>query len=221
MPPFAATYSANLSFFVSAATGAGSATAARSFVSQFLAPFCGAWTSPLCCGARGASGPVNACAVASKAKAMLERPIFTRCCCAAHLHASRSSAACTLCCRNLSSLLRDTLQSCAEPSYVRTATRILLVPGRSRPLVRPADTSLVSCIRTTRRMEASSPPKGGPWPFCDCQARACRRNEHSPPRGVPPTSPEACLTQTPSCRRDLAQAAIISVQPKNGIDNRP
>ena len=38
VPPFAATYSANLSCFVSAATGAGSATAALSFVSQFLAP---------------------------------------------------------------------------------------------------------------------------------------------------------------------------------------
>ena len=57
VPPFAATYSANLSCFVSAVTGAGSATAALSFVSQFLTPFCGAWTSPLCCGARGASGP--------------------------------------------------------------------------------------------------------------------------------------------------------------------
>ena len=38
MPPFAATYSANLSCFVSPRPGAGSATAALSFVSQFLAP---------------------------------------------------------------------------------------------------------------------------------------------------------------------------------------
>ena len=125
VPPFAATYSANLSCLVSAVTGAGSATAAWSLVSQFLMPFCGCWTSPLCCGARGASGPVNACAVASKAKAMLSRAIFTRCCCAAHLHASRSSAACTLCCHNLSSLLRDHLNRRAEHAYVVAATRIL------------------------------------------------------------------------------------------------
>ena len=78
VPPFAATYSANLSCFVSAVTGAGSATAALSFVSQFLAPFCCGATSAFLCGARGASGPVNACAVASKAKAMLSRAIFAR-----------------------------------------------------------------------------------------------------------------------------------------------
>ena len=78
VPPFAATYSASLSCLVSAVTGAGSATAALSFVSQFLAPFCCGATSAFLCGARGASGPVNACAVASKAKAMLSRAIFTR-----------------------------------------------------------------------------------------------------------------------------------------------
>ena len=57
VPPFAATYSANLSCFVSAVTGAGSATAARSFVSQFLAPRGCATAGALCAGARGASGP--------------------------------------------------------------------------------------------------------------------------------------------------------------------
>ena len=57
VPPFAATYSANLSFLVSAVTGAGSATAALSFVSQFLAPRGCATAGALCAGARGASGP--------------------------------------------------------------------------------------------------------------------------------------------------------------------
>ena len=78
VPPFAATSSARRSCFVSAATGAGSATAALSFVSQLRTPFCCGATSAFLCGARGASGPVNACAVASKAKAMLSRAIFTR-----------------------------------------------------------------------------------------------------------------------------------------------
>ena len=57
VPPFAATYSANLSCFVSAVTGAGSATAALSLVSQFLAPSGCATAGALCAGARGASGP--------------------------------------------------------------------------------------------------------------------------------------------------------------------
>ena len=143
---------------------------------------------------------------------MVRRAIFTRCCCAAHLHASHGcegapSAATNsyLCsattCRGTKStattlwMRRTTTSATSRPSESPPSRRAILVSVPSDACRRP--------ISIQARMAL----------FATCQAHARRRNEPSPTAGSPPVPPEAYPARCVASHR-LALWACTSALPQ-------